>query len=168
MAKTRHGEIAKTNAMRELEVAGVAYELRTYEPDDGIPHSDLAVRTAALTGLDVEATFKTLVCHTASGSYAVFCIPAAEKLDLKKAARSAQEKNLSMLAVKELLDATGYMRGACSPVGMKKHFPTYIDETAQLFDVIGISGGRMGVTLVLDPEALADFTQATFCDLVED
>ena len=159
----RHSQgdaVAKTNAMRELERAGIAYEAHTYELDDETG-SHLGERSAALLGLDPDATFKTLVCSAGAGSYAVFCIPVAAELDLKKAARAAQVKSLSMLST------TGYVRGGCSPVGMKKGYPTFIDETAQLFERIGISGGRIGLTLVLDPAQLATFTRASFCDLTE-
>lgn len=165
----RHSQgdaVAKTNAMRELERAGIAYEAHTYELDDETG-SHLGERSAALLGLDPDATFKTLVCSAGAGSYAVFCIPVAAELDLKKAARAAQVKSLSMLPVKELLSTTGYVRGGCSPVGMKKGYPTFIDETAQLFERIGISGGRIGLTLVLDPAQLATFTRASFRDLTE-
>lgn len=165
----RHSQgdaVAKTNAMRELERAGIAYEPRSYELDDETG-SHLGERSAALLGLDPDATFKTLVCAGRPGSYAVFCIPVAAELDLKKAARAAGEKSLAMLPVKELTSVTGYVRGGCSPVGMRKAYPTFVDETAQLFERIGISGGRIGLTLVLDPEELAGFVGAPFCDLTE-
>ena len=96
----------------------------------------------------------------------VCCIPVAEELDLKKAAAAAGEKSLTMMHVKDLEPTTGYVRGGCTPVGMKKQFPTLIDETAQLFDEIGISGGRRGISLRLDPEQLASFIGATFADIV--
>lgn len=165
----RHSQgdaVAKTNAMRELERAGIAYEARSYKLEDETG-SHLGERSAAVLGLDPDATFKTLVCSGRPGSYAVFCIPVAAELDLKKAARAAGEKSLSMLPVKELLGVTGYVRGGCSPVGMRKAYPTFIDETAQLFDRIGVSGGRVGLTLVLSPEELAGFAHAAFCDLTE-
>ena len=100
-----------------------------------------------------------------SGTYVVCCIPVGEELDFKKAAAAAGEKSLSMLPTKELEGLTGYVRGGCSPVGMKKRFPTLIDETAQLFDIIGISGGRRGLSLRLSPDDLASFTGALFVDI---
>ena len=121
----RHKEgaaVAKTNAMRELERAGVAYDLHVYELED--EHSShLGERVAAQTGLDPDACFKTLVCCGAPGVHVVCCIPVACELDLKKAARAAGEKSLSMLPMRDLLAVTGYVRGGCSPVGMKRRFP---------------------------------------------
>lgn len=165
----RHNQaapVAKTNAMRELDQADIAYEALSYEPDAELG-SHLGERSAAKLGLDPNATFKTLVCQGRPGCYAVFCIPVASELDLKKAARAAGEKSLSMLAVRDLVSVTGYVRGGCSPLGMRKAYPTFIDETAQLFERIGVSGGRIGLTLVLDPQELAGFTHAAFCDLTE-
>ncbi len=152
--------------MRELDRAGIAYETHVYDVEDETSTS-LGVRVAQATGIDPDSAFKTLVCAGAHGAHAVFCIPVASELDLKKAARAAGEKSLSMLAVRDLRDVTGYVRGGCSPVGMKRRFPTFIDETAQLFDRIGISGGRIGVQLVLDPLELARFVGASFADLTE-
>lgn len=168
MSHTKRGEaVAKTNAMRELDRADIPYELHVYDVEDE-KSSQLGVRVAQATGIDPDTAFKTLVCHAASGGCAVFCVPVASELDLKKAARAAGEKSLSMVAVRDLRDVTGYVRGGCSPVGMKKAYPTFIDETAQLFDRIAVSGGRIGTQLVLDPEALARFCNATFADITED
>ena len=167
MSHTKRGEaVAKTNAMRELDRAGVPYDVSVYDVEDETS-VNLGLRVAQATGIDPDTAFKTLVCHAASGGCCVFCIPVASELDLKKAARAAGEKSLSMVAVRELRDLTGYIRGGCSPVGMKKAFPTFIDETAQLFDRIAVSGGRIGTQLVLDPEALARFCGATFADITE-
>lgn len=168
MSHAKKGDaVAKTNAMRELDRAGIPYELHVYDVEnEGDAH--LGVRVAQATGIDPDTAFKTLVCHAASGGCAVFCVPVASELDLKKAARAAGEKSLSMAAVRELRDLTGYVRGGCSPVGMKKTYPTFIDETAQLFDRIAVSGGRIGTQLVLDPEALARFCGAQFADITED
>lgn len=116
-------------------------------------------------GVDPASSFKTLVTVAPSGTYVVCCIPVGEELDFKKAAAAAGEKSLSMLPTKELEGLTGYVRGGCSPVGMKKRFPTLIDETAQLFDIIGISGGRRGLSLRLSPDDLASFTGALFVDI---
>ena len=99
------------------------------------------------------------------GDHVVCCIPVAEELDFKKAAAIAGEKSLTLIAIKDLEPLTGYVRGGCTPVGMKKQFPTIIDETAQLFDEIGISGGRRGLSLTLNPVSLAEFLGATFADI---
>jgi Cys-tRNA(Pro)/Cys-tRNA(Cys) deacylase len=116
-------------------------------------------------GEDPDSSFKTLVTVAPSGDHVVCCIPVAQELDFKKAAAAAGEKSLSLIPVKELEGLTGYVRGGCTPVGMKKVFPTLIDETAQLFDTIIISGGRRGLSLTLDPVALRDFLGATFADI---
>lgn len=166
MARGGKEDVSKTNAMRELDCAGVEYEVRAYEVEDETSVG-IGLRVAAATGLDPDAAFKTLVCASPRKTYAVFCIPVAAELDLKKAARAAGEKSLSLLNWRDLPAVTGYVRGGCSPVGMKKRFPTYIDETAQLFDRVGISGGRIGIQLNLDPLRLAEFCGAEFADLVE-
>ena len=157
-------KIKKTNAMRELERGGIAYTFQQLEEED--TSRGLGVRLAEESGADVDSTFKTLVCVAPSGDHVVCCIPVAEELDFKKAAAAAGEKSLSMLPTKELEGVTGYVRGGCSPVGMKKQFPTLIDETAQLFDTIGISGARRGLTLELSPVELAEFIGAKFADIV--
>ncbi len=165
---SKGGEVAgKTNAMRELERAGVAYEAHAYEVADETTVG-IGLRVAEATGIDPDAAFKTLVCVSPRKAHAVFCIPVSCELDLKKAARAAGEKSLALLNWRDLYAVTGYVRGGCSPVGMKKPFPTFVDETAQLFDRIGISGGRIGMQLVLNPEDLAAFCHAVFVDLVED
>ncbi|MBR3315238.1 MAG: Cys-tRNA(Pro) deacylase [Atopobiaceae bacterium] len=165
MARKAGGD-TKTNAMRELERAGVRYEVRTYEVEEGVPPRDLGLRIAELIGADPESQFKTLVATGPKGVHVVCCIPVGEELDLKKAAAAAGEKSLSMMHVRDLLAVCGYERGACSPVGMRKRFLTLIDETAQLFDTIGISGGRKGVTLFLSPEDLVTFLDARLADIV--
>ena len=157
--------VAKTNAMRELDVAGIAYATHTYEVEEGVPQRDLGVRIASLLGADPDSQFKTLVTVAPSGEHVVCCIPVAEELDLKKAARAAGEKSLAMMHVHDLERVCGYVRGACSPVGMKKRFPTLVDETAELFDEIGISGGRKGLTLTLSPTDLVAFLDATKADI---
>lgn len=159
-------EPGKTNAMRELERAGVAYEWRSYEVEDETSVG-IGVRVAEATGIDPDAALKTLVCVSPRSTYAVFCIPVGAELDLKKAARAAGEKSLALLNWRDLCAVTGYVRGGCSPVGMKKRFPTFIDETAQLFDCVAVSGGRIGVQLILDPNDLTSFCGASFVDLVE-
>jgi len=163
MAKQQ--KFQKTNAMRELERGGVPFSYETYEVDEERGH-DLGVHIAEALGNDPDSSFKTLVCQTPSGGHVVCCIPVADELDLKKAAAAAGEKSLSMMHVRDLEAVTGYVRGGCSPVGMKKPFPTLIDETAQLFEKIGISGGRRGLSLMLAPDDLAAFVGATFADIV--
>ncbi len=158
-------KVAKTNAMRELERGGVAYRCLSYEAGDEDLSTGVGVRISEALGEDVESSFKTLVTVTPSGGHVVCCIPVAEELDLKKAAVASGEKSLSMMHVRDLEAVTGYVRGGCSPVGMRKAFPTLIDETAQLFDDVGISGGRRGLSLRLDPLELAAFTKAKFADI---
>lgn len=158
-------KIQKTNAMRELERAGVSYEAITFEEPDPSGVRDLGVQIAHLLGHDPEQGFKTLVCVTPAGGHVVCCVPSGAELDLKKAAAAAGEKSLSLMHVKDLEPTTGYVRGGCSPVGMKKQFPTLIDETAQLFDQVYISGGRLGLTLKLNPEELVGFLGATLADI---
>lgn len=158
-------KVQKTNAMRELERGGISYELQSYDADNEDLSTGVGVRISEMLGEDPESAFKTLVTVTPSGGHVVCCVPVAEELDLKKAAAAAGEKSLSMMHMKDLEPTTGYVRGGCTPVGMKKQFPTLIDETAQLFDLIGISGGRRGISLRLNPEALADFIGAQFADI---
>ena len=148
--------------MRLLEQAGVAFSTREYAWDE----SDLSgVHAAEALGLPAEQVFKTLVTRAASGGVYVFCIPVAEELELKKAARAVREKSLAMVHVKELLPLTGYIRGGCSPIGMKKKYPTVLDETAILFDEIAVSAGRRGTQLLLSPTALAGFVGAELADV---
>lgn len=158
-------KVQKTNAMRELERAGVVYEAITFEEPDPMGKSDLGVQIAHMLGYDPEQGFKTLVLEGAGGTHVVCCIPSASELDLKKAAAASGNKALSMLHVKDLEPLTGYVRGGCSPVGMKKQFPTLIDETAELFDEIYISGGRLGLTLKVPTEPLVQFLGATLADI---
>ena len=154
--------MAKTNAMRLLSAAGICYTVKEYAVDE----SDLsAVHAAESLGMPSEQVFKTLVLQGASGSYVVCCIPASGELDLKKIAKAAKEKSIDLIPMKEILPLTGYVRGGCSPIGMKKQFPTFIDETAQLFDVISVSAGERGVQVIIAPEELAKFIKAEFVDL---
>lgn len=158
-------KLQKTNAMRELERAGIAFEVRTYEVDE----SDLSgVHVAEQLGEDAGQGFKTLVTVSPQGGHVVCCIPVAEELDLKRAAAVAGEKSLSMMHVRDLVPVTGYMRGGCSPVGMKKRFPTIIDETCLLWDSIFISGGKRGIQLVVAPEELVAFTGATVAPITRE
>ncbi len=153
-----------TNAMRRLSAAAVPFETREYPVDE----NDLSgVHIAEALGIDPDSMFKTLVARGESGSIYVFCIPAPAELDLKKCAALTGEKKMEMVHVKELLGLTGYIRGGCSPVGMKKAYPTYMDEVAELFDPIYVSAGVKGVQLVINPTALADFVGITFADLTK-
>ncbi|MBQ3859363.1 MAG: Cys-tRNA(Pro) deacylase [Clostridia bacterium] len=155
--------MTKTNAMRLLENAGIPFETGEYEVDE----SDLSgVHAAKVLGLDPDCMFKTLVCRDDRGGYQVFCIPVAYELDLKKCAAAAGVKRCEMIHVKELLPLTGYIRGGCSPVGMKKKFPTCIDETAVLCEKIYVSAGQRGLQLIVNPEALRSFLDAKFADLI--
>lgn len=150
-------DVKKTNAMRELERAGVAYTEHVYEVDE----DDLSgVHVCEQLGEDPSAVFKTLVCSMASGGHAVCCIPVAEELDLKAAARILGEKSLAMVHVRDLVGLTGYIRGGCSPIGMKKRFPTVVDETCVLFDTVCVSGGRRGLQVELSPDDLVKVTGA--------
>ena len=159
---------AKTNAMRELEAAGVPFSFETYEVDETDTSSELGLHIAQRLGEDPASSLKTLVCVTPSGGHVVCCLPVADELDLKKAAAAAGEKSLALMHVRDLEPVTGYVRGGCSPVGMRKRFPTLIDETAQLFDEVRVSGGRRGLSLALAPDDLARFCDATYADIVRD
>ena len=153
-----------TNAMRLLTQAGIPFETSEYEVDE----NDLSgVHAAASLGVDPDCVFKTLVARGERKGIAVFCIPVAEELDLKKCAAAMGDKRVEMIHVKELLNLTGYVRGGCSPVGMKKKYPTYIDEIATLFDRIYVSAGLRGQQLIIDPEALKDYIDASFADLTK-
>lgn len=165
MAKAE--KVQKTNAMRELERAGISFELHTYQ-DDGDEASGLGAAIAEQLGQDPGRGFKTLVCETPASDHVVCCIPVNEELDLKAAARAAGEKSLSMMHVKDLLATTGYVRGGCSPIGMKKRFKTLIDETCILWDTIYISGGKRGYQLELAPDDLIAFCGAVCAPIVRE
>ena len=160
MAKNKE---EKTNVMRVLEQKKIAYTAHTYPHEEGVAVDGVTV--AKSMGFDPAQVFKTLVARGASGQYYVFDVPVAESLDLKKAARAVGEKSIEMLHQKELLPLTGYVHGGCSPVGMKKEFPTYIDETAMLFDAIAVSGGMRGVQLIVNPDQLLGFVKGEYVDL---
>ena len=151
-----------TNAMRLLMKAGIPFETGEYDVDE----SDLSgVHAAAALGVEPERVFKTLVARGDKKGLSVFCIPVAEELDLKKCAAVTGDKKIEMIHVKELLGLTGYIRGGCSPIGMKKKYPTWIDETAQLFDAIYVSAGLRGQQLILAPDDLRAFVDAEYADL---
>ncbi len=151
----------KTNAIREVEAAGIPVQYRTFECE-GAPSG---VEVAHMLGEDPDRVFKTLVTQGKSGAHYVFMIPVAAELDLKKAAAAVGEKAIAMLPARELFPLTGYVHGGCSPVGMKKAFLTVIDETAQLFDTILYSGGRIGCQLETAPDALVQLIAASYADL---
>ena len=154
----------KTNAMRLMDAAKILYRAVEYEYDE----SDLGgEHVAAVTGMNPDQVFKTLVARGEKKGILVFCIPVSCTLDLKKAAHAAGDKKVEMIHMKELLGLTGYIRGGCSPVGMKKKYPTFMDETAELYDEIAISGGARGLQMVLSPMSLMEYADITSVDLVE-
>ncbi|WP_042199316.1 Cys-tRNA(Pro) deacylase [Paenibacillus camerounensis] len=156
-------QISKTNALRMLDAKGIRYEVHLYDNEDGAIHG---TAVAEKIGLDPDTVFKTLVAHGGPNLY-VFVIPVGEELDLKSAAKASGEKKIEMLPLKDLLKWTGYVRGGCSPVGMKKLYPTFIEETAQLHHTIAVSAGKIGMQMELDPQELAGMTGAVFCGLVK-
>ena len=155
----------KTNAMRIIETADIPFKTYEWTPDNGLD----AKTIAAYLQKPAEQVFKTLVTEAPTQQHGfehyVFVIPATTELSVKKAALAAKVKDLQMLPLKKLLPLTGYVHGGCSPVGMKKAFPVFIDETALLFDTFFISGGKIGLTLELNAEALAQAINAEFADL---
>lgn len=151
----------KTNAMRMLDKAGIEYEYKEYEYDE----NDLdGHHVAEYLGVPYEEVFKTLVAVTDKGEYLVYCICVDDEIDLKKAARLAGEKRVDMIHVKDLLNVTGYIRGGCSPIGMKKKYRTFIDEMIELVDSVSVSGGQRGLQITLKPSDLVSFTEATVGD----
>ena len=162
MAKTKE---TKTNAVRQLETAGIPYEIHTYDTEDGLIDG---VSVAQKCGQDPDAVFKTLVTVGDDRNHYVFCVPVKAKRERKKAAKAAGVKNVEMIHQKELFGLTGYIHGGCSPVGMKKLFRTFIDETAVLFDTICVSAGKVGMQAEVNPQALSDLVQAEFTDLTRD
>lgn len=153
----------RTNVMRLLDAAGIAYRTAEYDYDE----QDLSgMHAAEATGMPPEQVFKTLVARGEKQGYLVFCIPVCCELDLKKAAKAAGDKKVELIHVKELLPLTGYVRGGCSPVGMKKKFPTCMDETAQLYDEIAVSAGTRGCQIILAPDDLAAYCEIAYADLI--
>ena len=154
----------KTNVLRLLDAAGISYRTAEYAFDE----NDLnGMHAAEGIGMPPEQIFKTLVARGERCGYAVFCIPVCCELDLKKAAKAAGDKKIDLIPVKDLLSVTGYIRGGCSPIGMKKKFPTYLEETAELYEEIGVSAGCRGCQVLLDPHDLVDYVNPTLCDLIE-
>ena len=154
----------KTNAVRLAQQAGIPVRESFYEFDE----KDLSgIHAAAAMGMPPEQVFKTLVARGEKTGINVFCIPVCCELNLKKAARAAGDKNMELVAVKELLGLTGYIRGGCSPVGMKKKYPTFIDETCILWDEIAVSAGARGHQMIVPPEALAQLVGAKLADIIQ-
>ena len=154
--------MTKTNAMRMLDKAKISYEAIEYIVDE----NDLSgVSIARQIGLDCAMVFKTLVARGDKTGPIVMCIPVDKEIDLKKAAKVSGNKSVEMIHVKDLLGLTGYIRGGCSPVGMKKKFPTYIEESCMNFEKITVSAGIKGCQLLLNRGELVDFTSASVCSL---
>ncbi|MGN1026638.1 MAG: Cys-tRNA(Pro) deacylase [Faecousia sp.] len=152
----------KTNAVRVVEQAGIPCTEKFYEYDE---HDLSGLNAAKKIGLPPEQVFKTLVARGEKTGINVFCIPVCCELDLKKAAKAAGDKNMALIPVKELLPLTGYIRGGCSPVGMKKKYPTFLDETAELWEEIAVSAGARGHQMILPPMDLAKLTDAGIVDI---
>ncbi|MCF6463507.1 Cys-tRNA(Pro) deacylase [Clostridium sp. Cult1] len=155
----------KTNAMRILDTHNIEYNIITYDKKDGKVDG---VSVAKKIGKDPEKVFKTLVAQGSSGELYVFIIPVAKELDLKKAAKVSGEKKIEMLPVKDITKYTGYMRGGCSPIGMKKIYPTFIDESSLSLDSIIVSGGKIGVQIEMNIESLQSVTNAISGKLVKE
>lgn len=155
-------KISKTNALREVEAAHLPHDFVTFPCEGALS----GTQVAELLGEDPDRVFKTLVTQAKSGQHYVFMVPVACELDLKKAAIAAKEKAIAMIPAKELLPLTGYVHGGCSPIGMKTAFPTFIDETAQLYDRILFSGGRIGCQIEMSPFDLQGLVGLAFADLV--
>lgn len=156
------GKEVKTNAMRILDRNKIKYTLNTYECDNFID----GVSVADALGQDYDMSFKTLVTVGKSGQYYVFAIPIAEELDMKKAAKVVGEKSVEMLHVKDINKVTGYIRGGCTPIGMKKQYPTVIHESAKKYDTIIVSGGRIGAQIFLAPDDLIKVTGGKYEDII--
>jgi Cys-tRNA(Pro)/Cys-tRNA(Cys) deacylase len=155
---------SKTNAMRILDQKNIGYNMNTYDSKDGKIDG---VSVAEKIGKDPSTVYKTLVCQGSSGNYYVFVIPVAEELDLKKAARAADEKKVEMIAVKDIQKVTGYIRGGCSPLGMKKEYRTFIDSSADSLENIIVSGGRIGSQIELKVEDLKIAANAELKDVIK-
>ena len=156
------GKETKTNAMRILDRMKIPYSLNQYNCEEFID----GVHIADMLGQSYEESFKTIVTVGKSQGYYVFALPIDKEIDLKKAAKVVGEKNLELLPVKDINKVTGYIRGGCSPIWMKKKFPTYIEETAQLYDTIMVSAGQRGVQVTVSPEDLREYVDGTFVGLV--
>ena len=156
--------MTKTNALRLITQAGIPHRTASYDFD---AHDLSGAKAAAAIGMPPEQVFKTLVARGDKTGVVVFCIPVLCTLDLKKAAKVSGNKKVEMVHMNELLPLTGYIRGGCSPIGMKKTYPTFIDETAELFDEIAVSAGARGQQILLAPGDLINYVPMTSCDLTE-
>ena len=154
---------AKTNAVRLVEQARIPCKEHFYEYDENDLNGNHAAKAL---GFPPEQVFKTLIVRGERTGIHVFCIPVCCELDLKKAAKAAGDKKLELVPVKELLDLTGYIRGGCSPVGMRKKYPTFFDETCILWDKIAVSAGERGHQMIVPPEPLAELLDAKFADII--
>lgn len=152
----------KTNAMRILDKEKITYKMMTYTTDDGKIDG---VSVAEKIGREEGVVYKTLISQGSSKAYYVFIIPVDAELDLKKAAKAAEEKKIEMIPVKDIIKVSGYVRGGCSPIGMKKLFPTFIDAKVRTLDTIIVSGGNIGVQIELEPESLERVVKARYVDL---
>ena len=160
MAKEKN---IKTNAVRIAEKAKISFEAINYESDGFLEGTAIADKL----GMPYDRTFKTLVTKGKPGDFFVFVVPVAEELDLKKAAKAVGEKSVEMLPVKDLLATTGYVRGGCSPIGMKKQFRTIIHQSSKNFETIMFSGGRLGTQLKMSPLDLANLINGEFADIIK-
>ncbi len=156
------GKELKTNAMRFLDRCKIGYAVQTYQCDEFVD----GIHVAEKLGQPLEETFKTLVARGKSGTYYCFEVPVAQELDLKKAAKSVNEKSVELIPVKEITKVTGYVRGGCTPVGMKKQFVTVIHKSAEDMPLFYISGGRIGTQIRLSPKELAEAINGRFEDIV--
>jgi len=154
----------KTNALRLLDAAGISYKTREYDFDEKNP---CGIHPDNLDAALRERMFKTLVTRGDKTGINVFCIPVSEELDLKKCATAAGDKRIEMVPMKEVLGLTGYIRGGCSPVGMKKKYPTVFDETALLYDEIFVSGGQRGLQIEISAAALVEFVDGIYTDVTK-
>ena len=155
--------MSKTNAVRILEAQKINHSVHTYDVDE----DDLSGTTVARKiGAAEETVFKTLVAEGDKNGINVFCVPVTEELNLKKAASASGNKKIEMVKVKDLFDLTGYIRGGCSPIGMKKNYPVYMEETAQIFETVYVSAGARGMQVKISPADLAEVTGLSFADLI--
>ena len=164
MGKKKDKKIEKTNAVRMVEAAGVDYVMRTQDLSDGFTSG---LEIAKMQGQDPAQVFKTLVTESSKGEHFVCVIPVDRELELKKAAKHFGVKKLDMMLSRKLLETTGYIHGGCSPVGMKKPFPTVIDSSAENFETIMVSGGRVGLQMELKLKDLLEITGATLGDVTK-
>lgn len=163
MSGKKGKHVHKTNAVRKVEAANIEYKMYEYDAPEGFLDG---VSVAESLGQDVKQVFKTLVTVGSSGEYYICMIPVAEELDLKKAAKYFGEKKIDMLPLKKLTAVTGYVKGGCSPVGMKKSFPSVIDKSAENCETIIVSGGKVGLQMELSVADLMKLTGAGMADIV--